>query len=312
VVAAVAARDAHESRFADWMHAHGKSYAANEFHTRFQIWKHNLHYVEKFRGSHFVAMNKFGDLTNKEFQRIFLGYSAAIPAAPRHEEVLDEAAPPASVDWRTKGAVTAVKNQGQCGSCWAFSTTGSTEGAHAIKTGHLVSLSEQNLMDCSTSYGNQGCNGGLMDNAFQYIIANKGIDTEACYPYTAQDGTTCNYSTSCIGATLSSYQDIPQGSETQLQAAVASHGPVSVAIDAGLSSFQFYSGGVYSDASCGNSPNDLDHGVLAVGYGTLSGQAMWIVKNSWGSDWGVSGYIYMARNDNNMCGIATAASYPVA
>jgi cathepsin L len=204
-----------------------------------------------------------------------------------------------------------VKNQGQCGSCWSFSTTGSTEGAHAIKTGNLVSLSEQNLMDCSTSYGNNGCNGGLMDDAFQYIIANNGIDTESCYPYQAQDGT-CQYSTSCIGATLTSYQDIAQGSESDLQAAVANNGPVSVAIDAGLSSFQFYSGGVYSDSGCGNQPNDLDHGVLAVGYGTLGGQDMWIVKNSWGSSWGVNGYIMMARNDNNMCGIATMASYPIA
>jgi len=166
-------------------------------------------------------------------------------------------------------------------------------------------------MDCSTSFGNQGCNGGLMDDAFKYIIANKGIDKEACYPYTAQDGN-CNYSTSCIGATLTSYKDVTSGSESDLQTAVATIGPVSVAINAGLSSFQFYSGGVYSDPSCSGGENDLDHGVLVVGYGTLSSTAMWIVKNSWGASWGVNGYIMMARNDNNMCGIATAASYPIA
>jgi len=314
VSAAFAGRDAYTGRFADWMHQHNKHYAAQEFHHRFGVWKKNMQFVENFRGTHQVAMNSFGDLTSEEFKAIYNGLRVPenrMMALRSAEAAVDAATLPTSVDWRSKGAVTPVKNQGQCGSCWSFSTTGSTEGAHAIKTGNLVSLSEQNLMDCSTSYGNNGCNGGLMDNAFQYIIANNGIDTEACYPYQAQDGT-CQYSTSCIGATLTSYQDITQGSESDLQAAVANQGPVSVAIDAGLSSFQFYSGGVYSDSGCGNQPNDLDHGVLVVGYGNLGGQDMWIVKNSWGSSWGVNGYIMMARNDNNMCGIATMASYPIA
>jgi len=304
-------RDSYAARFADWMHAHGKTYASQEFHHRFQVWKQNMQFVENFKGSHSVAMNAFGDFSSEEFRRVFNGYKASAERTGQAASFPADLTLPASVDWRTKGVVTPVKNQGQCGSCWSFSTTGSTEGAHAIKTGHLVSLSEQNLMDCSTSYGNQGCNGGLMDDAFQYIIANKGIDKESCYPYTAQDGN-CNYSTSCIGATLTSYKDITQGSEADLQAASATIGPISVAINAGLSSFQFYNGGVYSDPSCSGAPNDLDHGVLVVGYGTLSGTAMWIVKNSWGASWGVNGYIMMARNANNMCGIATSASYPIA
>jgi cathepsin L len=147
-----------------------------------------------------------------------------------------------------------------------------------------------------------------MDNAFKYIIANNGIDTEASYPYTAQDGS-CHYSASNIGATLSSYQDIPQGSESSLTNAIGTVGPVSVAIDASHSSFQFYRSGVYYEPAC--STTELDHGVLAVGYGSSTAD-YYIVKNSWGTTWGMQGYILMSRNRNNNCGIATSASYPVA
>jgi len=175
-----------------------------------------------------------------------------------------------------------------------------------LKKGSLVSLSEQNLVDCSSKYGNQGCNGGLMDNAFKYIIANKGVDTGASYQYTGRQGT-CHYSASSIGATLSSYKDVGK-SEAALQSALQSAGPVSVAIDASQKSFQLYSSGVYYEKSC--SSTRLDHGVLAVGYGT-QGSDYFIVKNSWGGSWGMQGYILMARNKNNNCGIATSASYPV-
>jgi len=215
------------------------------------------------------------------------------------------------VDWRTKGAVTPIKDQGQCGSCWAFSTTGSTEAAHFLATGELVSLSEQNLMDCSTSYGNQGCNGGLMNNAFKYIIANKGIDTEASYPYTAKDGT-CHFTAANVGATVAGYKNVVAGSESSLQASVAIE-PVSVAIDASHNSFQLYKSGVYYESKCSSS--NLDHGVLAVGYGTTDDSAKtdyWIVKNSWGTSWGTAGYIQMTRNNKNNCGIATSSSYPTA
>jgi len=208
------------------------------------------------------------------------------------------------MDWRKKGAVTPVKDQGQCGSCWAFSTTGSTEGAHQIATGKLVGLSEQQLVDCSSAQGNQGCNGGLMDQAFQYIISNPGIASEEAYPYTAQDGT-CNTAAKSV-TMITGYTDVTSGDEGALMKAV-NVGPVSVAIEADQSCFQFYSGGVLNDPTCGT---QLDHGVLAVGYGTLSGQDYWIVKNSWGTSWGVeSGYVFIAKGIDE-CGIATENSYP--
>jgi cathepsin L len=303
--------------FTNWMSTHGKSYSADEFQYRWNTWKANHQFVQEHNAKNLtftVGMNKFADMTAAEFGKIYNGFLGAKALAQRktNNVVVHPATPvnaPASIDWRTKGYVTGIKNQGQCGSCWSFSTTGSTEGQHFKETGSLVGLSEQNLVDCSQSYGNQGCNGGLMDDAFQYIIANGGIDTESSYPYTAEDGT-CHYSKSNNGATLSSYTDVPSDSETALTNDCGTYGPISVAIDASHSSFQLYTSGVYYEPDC--SSTQLDHGVLAVGYGTLSGQAYYIVKNSWGTDWGMSGYIYMSRNRNNNCGIATMASWPTA
>ena len=215
---------------------------------------------------------------------------------------------PASVDWTAKGAVTPVKNQGQCGSCWAFSATGAVEGAHAINKGHLVSLSEQQLVDCSGSYGNQGCNGGLMDSAFKYIIQNGGICSEEAYPYEGRDSK-CR-SNSCTAVTkIGGFYDVPADNADALQAAVAKQ-PVAVAIEADSSCFQFYSSGVL-ECACGSA---LNHGVLAVGYGEEGGKPFWNVKNSWGESWGAGGYIKMLRGDKapraGMCGIQRSASYP--
>ena len=217
---------------------------------------------------------------------------------------------PKSIDWRSKNAVTHVKNQGQCGNCWAFSSTGSIEGAWAIKNHNLYNLSEQMLTDCSRNYGNNGCEGGLMDNAFKYIIDNGGLCTEKEYPYIGNDSICLQNQCNNV-VKIKSYTDVKPNDETILKRAVAI-GPVSVAIQANVSSFRFYKSGVYQDPECGD---QLDHGVLVVGYGTDQDLDYWIVKNSWSPEWGDNGYIKILRNDANsdsgMCGIASQPSFPI-
>jgi cathepsin L len=269
-----------------------------------------------------LAMNNFGDLLPTEFRARMNGYRPALGnASTRAIHAASYLSPhghgdngnncstvPDSIDWRQKGAVTPVKDQGQCGSCWAFSSTGALEGQNFRKTAKLTSLSEQNLIDCSTTNGNEGCNGGLMDQAFQYIQANRGIDTEKSYPYEGIDSR-CRYKVSNKGADDKGFVDLPVGDEAKLKEAVSIIGPIAVAIDASQLTFQFYHSGIYVDKLC--SSTDLDHGVLVVGYGSDKGQDYWLVKNSWASTWGDQGYIKMARNKKNQCGIATAASYPL-
>lgn len=296
-----------------WKYDHHKQYNdLGEEKVRFTIWQDNFNRIvqHNLKNSDLtLAMNKFGDMTTTEFSAKMTGYrgtqsnEGATFLPPANVQIPD------SVDWRTKGMVTPVKNQEQCGSCWAFSATGSLEGQHQKKTGKLVSLSEQQLVDCSGKFGDLGCNGGLMDNAFTYIKANKGIDTEASYPYKGVDGK-CHFNNKTIGATVTGFTDIPSKDEKALQQAVATIGPISVAIDASHFSFQFYHSGVYNEWLC--SQTRLDHGVLAVGYGAdPNGKKYWLVKNSWGPGWGQKGYIWMSRDKNNQCGIATSASYPL-
>jgi len=316
VVAAVSALNVQTTLDVDaswtaWKLKFNKQYlSAEESAVRKQIFEKNVAYINKHNSeghSYELGMNQFGDLTNAEYQQKYLinmtVTRSGLPFVQGNE------VDPTSVDWRTQGYVTPIKDQGQCGSCWAFSTTGSVEGAHFKATGKLVSFSEQNLVDCSTKQGNQGCNGGLMDYAFQYIISTGGLDIESSYPYTARDGV-CKYNPGASGGTISKFVDVTSGSETALESAVATIGPISVAIDASHNSFQFYKTGVYNEPLC--SSKNLDHGVLAVGYGTDAGKDYWIVKNSWGTSWGNQGYILMTRNKRNQCGIATASSYPIA
>jgi len=297
---------------------HTKKYSSSEESLRRLIWEENLkrvalHNLEAAMGKHTytLAMNEFADLSGEEFAKIILG-SCVIPKRNSTGAATFLKSPfiqvPTSVDWRDKNLVTPIKDQKQCGSCWAFSTTGSLEGQHSKKTGKLVSLSEQQLVDCSGKFGNFGCMGGLMDNAFRYIKANGGIDTEASYPYEARDGH-CRFKPADIGATVAGYTDVPEGDEAALTQAIAAVGPISVAIDASHFSFQLYHTGVYYEKRC--SSTRLDHGVLAVGYGTEDGQDFYWVKNSWGVSWGQKGYIKMARGRQNNCGIATQASYPL-
>lgn len=215
---------------------------------------------------------------------------------------------PTSVDWRDHGLVTPVKNQGQCGSCWTFSATGAMEGAWALKTGELISLSEQQLVDCVKQ--DQGCNGGQMNDAFEYAM-HTPICPDSEEPYEAHDDK-CQKCPSTI--IFSSCQNIPPNNQLALKEAVALYGPISVSIEADQSYFRLYTGGIITDTRCGT---NLDHGVLLIGYGEdpTTHQKYWLVKNSWGPDWGENGYVRIARsdseNDSGVCGIAMQASFPL-
>jgi C1A family cysteine protease len=255
-----------------------------------------------------MGMNQFGDLNANEFKAVVGGclHTPRVNRVPVRE-IIPDTQSGAAVDWRTKGAVTDVKDQGQCGSCWAFSATGAIEGAVQIKTGKLTSVSEQQLVDCAGSEGNEGCNGGLMDSAFKYLIKKGGSNTEDDYKYTARDGS-CKEQPAKFTSKITGFKDVTAGNEAALVTAINA-GPVSVAIEADQSVFQFYKSGVLDNKACGT---QLDHGVLAVGYDTdaTSKKDYYIVKNSWGKSWGNQGYIWLVRN-KNQCGIAQMNSFPV-
>jgi len=303
-----------DAKFESFKAEHGKTYATADAEAAAKaafvandaiINEHNAKGL-----SYWLGHNEFSDLTWEQFKALYVGKFSENPTLNRERNfdysLLNETVTADAVDWTTKGAVTPVKNQAQCGSCWAFSTTGSVEGAFQIAGNPLTSLSEQELVSCdNAAHGgsDQGCNGGLMDNAFKWISKN-GLCTESDYPYTSGHGQTGTCQTTCQKVvTVTGYTDVP--GESGMLAAI-SKGPVSVAIEADKSAFQLYKGGVLDNAACGKK---LDHGVLAVGFGTDSGKDYYKVKNSWGATWGESGYIRMVQG-KDQCGIADSASYP--
>uniref|UniRef100_UPI00398EA4E2 procathepsin L-like isoform X1 n=2 Tax=Pristiophorus japonicus TaxID=55135 RepID=UPI00398EA4E2 len=307
----------------NWKSQHEKQYTEEEETYRRLVWEDNMRFIEQHNLEHSmgkhtftVGINQFGDLTTEEFNKLMNGFLPA-EADNSTEGAVDEddeddeddesndVEMGPTVDWRTKGYVTRVKNQGRCGSCWAFSANGALEGQWFKTKGQLVPLSEQNLVDCNVR--NKGCQGGWMHRAFKYVKRNGGINSEATYPYTGRRGS-CKFQKNQFVATIRRYRKVVRR-ESKLANAVTKIGPIAVAIDAGQRTFQHYKRGVYYDKNC--SSRRLNHAVLVVGFGSEGGKNYWIVKNSWGTRWGDRGYIKMAKDRNNNCGIANYAVYPV-
>jgi C1A family cysteine protease len=302
------------SEFAHFQNRFNKKYEnMDELQTRFQIFRHNLrdiiiHNLDQTQ-NFTMGVNQFTDLTPDEFKNQWVGgykqvQSFGCSSFSSHGSNL-----PVSIDWTTKGVVNSIRDQGQCGSCWAFATTSNAESVWAISTGNLLDLSEEYLVNCASGVGyfNLGCNGGTPDSAFKYMI-NNGQCTEASYPYTATDGS-CQKCTSA-GVKFTGCSDVTPKDQLALKAAVAKQ-PVVIAIEADTRYFQSYSSGILTDATkCGTT---LDHAVEIVGYGTENGIDYWKVRNSWGNSWGESGYIRIQKssstNDIGVCGLASEPSY---
>jgi cathepsin L len=301
-------RTAEERSFVRHMRVHGLMYAGKEYHSRFGLYLASARYVQEHNaGNHGfqLALNRFATMTDAEYQ-VLLGHrSSDVPVKPLRAP---RAEVPESKNWTAEGKVQTVKDQGQCGSCWAFGAIGAQESMWAIKTGELLNLSEQNLIECVATC--LGCSGGNAGLAYHHIITKQGgtFNKEEDYSYLATDALPCHFNPA---NGLSKIADFAQviGNEENLKQVVARYGPVAIAIDASKKSFNLYKGGIYNDPKC--SSTRLDHEVLLTGYGQDEDEIeYWIVKNSWGLAWGEHGYIRMSRNKGNQCGVATEAILP--
>jgi C1A family cysteine protease len=301
--------------FDEFVTAHGKRYSsAEETAQRLVNFHHNLRFINaKNREglSYHLRVNQFADLSPDE--RVRMHRSRAITrkadnGADFTHAVSSVLVVPDEIDWRKNGAVTPVKDQGSCGSCWTFGTTGALEGALFVKQKQLFNLSQQNLLDCSWDFGNNACEGGMDYQAFNWIIANGGLETTDTYGTYRNVPDYCHFNVSNAVGKMTGFANVT--SVDALNDALATIGPLSVSIDASLPSFYFYGGGYYDEADCKSDVDSLDHSVLAVGVTTHAGQKYTLVKNSWSTHWGEGGYVKISQK-NNLCGVATSATYPL-
>ncbi|XP_045761872.1 digestive cysteine proteinase 2 [Maniola jurtina] len=311
--------DAHiEEEFERFKSKHNKQYSSDIEHAkRSNIFRQNLRYIHSNNRAHrgfTLAVNHLADRTDDELAalrgRRYSGPNSMGLPFPHSEKEMEELSDklPSEFDWRLFGAVTPVKDQSVCGSCWSFGTVGAVEGALFLHNGgHLVRLSQQALVDCSWGFGNNGCDGGEDFRAYQWIMKH-GLPTEEDYGgYLGQDGY-CHIDNVTLVTSMKGWVNVTAKNENSLRYAIFKYGPVSVAIDASHKSFSFYSNGVYYEPKCKNQVEELDHAVLAVGYGILKGQKYWLIKNSWSNLWGNDGYVLMATKDDN-CGVQAAPTY---
>ncbi|KAK2725587.1 hypothetical protein QYM36_000177 [Artemia franciscana] len=306
-----------EDNFDQFKRHHKRNYHnETEQESRKNVFRHNLRYIHSKNRANLsfrLGVNHLADRTQAELkvlrgkQKSSGGYNGGLPFKYTKKELRDV---PKAFDWRLRGAVTPVRDQSVCGSCWSFGTAGAIEGALFVKTGKLVAVSQQALVDCSWGFGNNGCDGGEDFRAYQWMIKHKGIPTDESYgPYLGADGY-CHLDNVNMVAPIKGYVNVTSGDSDALKVAIWKHGPISVAIDAAHLSFAFYANGVYYEPKCGNTLDDLDHAVLAVGYGTLKGEPYWLVRNSWSTYWGNDGYVLMSMRNNN-CGVETFPTYVV-
>jgi cathepsin F len=305
-------------RFEEFLMKFNKNYDLNEKERRFKIFERNLMKIKLLNanelGSAVYGVTQFADLTTSEFRQYYTGFRPQLKKSDsiHMRKVSEKQIPindlPQQFDWRnTSGVVSGVKNQGMCGSCWAFSATGNIEGIWAIAKKQPVSLSEQELVDCDKI--DQGCNGGLPTNAYKTVIELGGIETESDYPYDGRDEK-CHFNRSLSRVTIDSYVVLPQN-EVSLAQWLYKYGPISIGINA--NAMQFYFGGISHPLKFMCNPNNLDHGVLIVGFGVAKTRFLhklepyWLIKNSWGKSWGEKGYYRVYRGDGT-CGLNLMAT----